>query len=110
MEMGGFANQMVHVDLTAGDIDVREIPEDWARKYIGARGLGVRYVFENGPKSTPLARQYSVLHEWPADGHGRQHERPYGRRHQVAADRTPSPTAIRAAGRPRGCAGPASTV
>ncbi len=49
MDMGGFANQMVHVDLTAGEIDVREIPEEWARKYIGARGLGVKYVFENGP-------------------------------------------------------------
>ena len=55
MKMGGFANQMVHVDLTAGKVDVKEIPEEWARKYIGARGLGVRYVFENGPQVDPLS-------------------------------------------------------
>ena len=55
MEMGGFANNMVHVDLTAGTVDYREIPEEWARKYIGARGLGVKYVFENGPMVEPLS-------------------------------------------------------
>lgn len=55
MEMGGFANNMAHIDLTAGTVDYREIPEDWARKYIGARGLGVKYVFENGPTVDPLS-------------------------------------------------------
>ena len=28
---------------------------DWARQYIGARGLGDKYVFENGPKVDPLS-------------------------------------------------------
>lgn len=55
MQMGGFANNMVHVDLTAGTVEYREIPEDWARKYIGARGLGVKYVFENGPLVEPFS-------------------------------------------------------
>ena len=49
MKLGGFANRIAHVDLTAGTVEYRPIPEEWARKYIGARGLGVRYVFENGP-------------------------------------------------------------
>jgi aldehyde:ferredoxin oxidoreductase len=33
------------------------IPEEWARKYIGGRGLGVRYVLENGAQVDPLSPQ-----------------------------------------------------
>lgn len=54
MPIGGFANRIARVDLTAGDVKYEEIPEDWARKYIGARGLGVRYVLEAGPAVDPL--------------------------------------------------------
>jgi aldehyde:ferredoxin oxidoreductase len=46
---------MAHVDLTAGLVEVRPSPEDWVRKYIGGRGLGVRYVLENGPDVDPLS-------------------------------------------------------
>ncbi|HET7737090.1 MAG TPA: aldehyde ferredoxin oxidoreductase family protein [Tepidiformaceae bacterium] len=46
---------MAHVDLTGGTTEYRPIPEDWARKYIGARGLGVRYVYEAGPAIDPLS-------------------------------------------------------
>jgi aldehyde:ferredoxin oxidoreductase len=55
MELGGYANRVAHIDLTDGTVDNRPIPADWARKYIGARGLGVRYVFENGAQVDPLA-------------------------------------------------------
>lgn len=55
MKLGGYANRMAHVDLTAGTVEYRGIPEEWARKYIGARGLGVRYMFENGPEVDPLS-------------------------------------------------------
>jgi aldehyde:ferredoxin oxidoreductase len=55
MEMGGFANRVAHVDLTGGSVAYKPIPEEWARKYLGARGLGVAYVFENGPQVEPLA-------------------------------------------------------
>ncbi len=55
MTLGGFANRMAHVDLTARKVEYKPIPEDWARKYIGARGLGVKYVFENGPQVDPLS-------------------------------------------------------
>jgi len=47
--------KMAHVDLTSGTVDYRPIPEEWAQKYIGARGLGVRYVFENGPQVEPMS-------------------------------------------------------
>jgi aldehyde:ferredoxin oxidoreductase len=55
MKLGGYANRIAHVDLTANNVEYKEIPEDWARKYIGARGLGVRYVFENGPEVDSLS-------------------------------------------------------
>ncbi|HID51847.1 MAG TPA: aldehyde ferredoxin oxidoreductase [Anaerolineae bacterium] len=55
MDIGGFANHVAHIDLTSGTVEYKGIPEDWAKKYIGARGLGVRYVFENGPEVDPLS-------------------------------------------------------
>jgi aldehyde:ferredoxin oxidoreductase len=54
MPIGGFANRVARVDLAAGTVGYEEIPEEWARKYIGARGLGVRYVLENGAGVDPL--------------------------------------------------------
>jgi aldehyde:ferredoxin oxidoreductase len=55
MELGGYANHVADVDLSNGKVDYQQIPEDWALKYIGARGLGVKYVFENGPEVEPLS-------------------------------------------------------
>ncbi|MBK9943793.1 MAG: aldehyde ferredoxin oxidoreductase family protein [Kouleothrix sp.] len=55
MTLGGYANRIAHVDLTSRAVEYKPIPEDWALKYIGARGLGVRYLLENGPQVEPLA-------------------------------------------------------
>jgi aldehyde:ferredoxin oxidoreductase len=55
MALGGYANRIAQIDLTKGEVDYQPIPEDWARKYIGGRGLGVKYVFENGPQVDPLS-------------------------------------------------------
>jgi aldehyde:ferredoxin oxidoreductase len=55
MALGGYADKVGHVDLTTGAISYAPIPEDWKLKYIGARGVGVKYVFENGPKVDPLS-------------------------------------------------------
>ena len=55
MKLSGYADRIAHVDLTSGTVDYKGIPEEWALKYIGARGLGVRYVFENGPQVEPLS-------------------------------------------------------
>ena len=46
--------RVARVDLSSGSVSYEPIPEDWARKYIGARGLGVRYVLEAGPSVDPL--------------------------------------------------------
>lgn len=55
MALGGYANRIGHIDLSQGKVAYEPIPEDWARKYIGGRGLGVKYVFENGPQVEPLS-------------------------------------------------------
>jgi aldehyde:ferredoxin oxidoreductase len=83
-----FTNRVAWVDLTSGNIEYKGIDETDARKYIGARGLGVKYVFDNGPDGrAAVARQHPVRDERPADRHRCQHERPPGCRDQVAADR-----------------------
>ncbi len=55
MPVYGFANRVVHVDLAGGKVEIKPIPEEWALKYLGARGLGDKYVFDNGPKVDPLS-------------------------------------------------------
>lgn len=54
MELGGFANHVGRINLSTGAVSYEQIPEEWARKYIGARGLGVRYMLEADPKADPL--------------------------------------------------------
>jgi aldehyde:ferredoxin oxidoreductase len=55
MSLGGFANRIAHVNLDTGQVEFKPIPEEWAQKYIGGRGLGVKYVFENGHQVDPLS-------------------------------------------------------
>ncbi|MDP6606865.1 MAG: aldehyde ferredoxin oxidoreductase family protein [Dehalococcoidia bacterium] len=49
MALGGYANRVARVDLTSGTVSYEEINEDDVRLYIGARGLGVKFLFDNGP-------------------------------------------------------------
>ena len=55
MELARFGTRMAHIDLTGGTVEVRPAPQEWVNQYIGARGLGVRYVLENGPEVDPLS-------------------------------------------------------
>lgn len=55
MALGGYADRLAHVDLSSGSVEYKPAPEDWKRKYIGGRGLGDKYVFENGPQVDPLS-------------------------------------------------------
>ncbi|WP_413302124.1 aldehyde ferredoxin oxidoreductase family protein [Bacillus sp. 1P10SD] len=57
MNLGGFKNKEVLVDLTNGTVDYRPINEEDAIKYIGGRGLGVKYVLDNGPEVEPLSEE-----------------------------------------------------
>jgi len=55
MNLGGYANRVARVDLTSGTVSYEEINEEDARLYIGARGLGVKYLLDNGPTVDPTA-------------------------------------------------------
>jgi aldehyde:ferredoxin oxidoreductase len=55
MELGGYADHVARIDLTSGAVSYEGINENDARKYIGGRGLGVKYVFDNGPTVDPLS-------------------------------------------------------
>ncbi len=55
MELGGYANRIGWVNLSAGKVEFKPVPEDDARKYIGGRGLGVKFVYDNGPKVDALS-------------------------------------------------------
>ena len=55
MALGGFADRIAHIDLTQSAVKYEPVPDEWARKYIGARGLGVRFLLENGPQVEPLS-------------------------------------------------------
>lgn len=55
MRLSNFGNDIAHIDLTAGEIAMKPAPREWVEQYIGARGLGVRYVLEAGPEVEPLS-------------------------------------------------------
>ncbi|ELY60197.1 Aldehyde ferredoxin oxidoreductase [Natronococcus amylolyticus DSM 10524] len=53
-DIGGFQDNVARIDLSEGEVNYEGIDEEDARKYIGARGLGVKYVFEQGADVDPL--------------------------------------------------------
>jgi aldehyde:ferredoxin oxidoreductase len=55
MQLSRFGEKVAHIDLAAKRWEWKPAPEDWVRKYVGARGLGVRYVLEAGPDVEPLS-------------------------------------------------------
>ncbi|MGB6837368.1 MAG: aldehyde ferredoxin oxidoreductase family protein [Dehalococcoidia bacterium] len=55
MQLGGYADHIARIDLSSGEVRYEGINEEDARKYIGGRGLGVKYVFDNGPEVEPLS-------------------------------------------------------
>ncbi len=55
MELARFGRSIAHVDLGRRSVSLRPAPEAWVERYIGARGLGVRYVLEAGPRVDPLS-------------------------------------------------------
>ena len=53
-DLGGFHDHIARIDLSDGGVAYEGIDEEDAKKYIGARGLGVKYVFDQGPDVDPL--------------------------------------------------------
>ena len=52
-DLGGFHDHVARVDLSDGSVNYESIDQEDAEKYIGARGLGVKYVFDQGPDVDP---------------------------------------------------------
>jgi len=55
MALGGYANRIARIDLGTSTIEYESIKEEDARKYVGGRGLGVKFLFDNGPAVEPLS-------------------------------------------------------
>lgn len=87
--MNGYAEKILHVDLTRERTMEEPFPEEWRRAYIGGRGLGVRIledlvnpgvdplgaenvlVFATGPvagSGLPLGSRYDVVTKSPLTG------------------------------------------
>lgn len=43
---GGWIGKVLRLDLTSGAAHPEPLNHDWARDYVGARGLGVRYLYD----------------------------------------------------------------
>jgi len=55
MALGGYANRIARIDLGTSTIEYEPIKEEDARMYVGGRGLGVKFLFDNGPAVEPLS-------------------------------------------------------
>ncbi len=52
----GWTGKFLRVDLSAGTVKVEDLNRDWARQYLGQRGLATKYyVAEVDPKVDPLS-------------------------------------------------------
>ena len=49
MKFGGYLNRVAWINLTDRTVEYKGIDEEDARKYIGGRGLGTKYFYDNGP-------------------------------------------------------------
>jgi aldehyde:ferredoxin oxidoreductase len=57
-----WAGKILRVDLTNGTVKSEPLNMDWARTYIGSRGLATKYyVSENDPKVDPLAPENKLI-------------------------------------------------
>jgi aldehyde:ferredoxin oxidoreductase len=57
MKLAEYGARIAHIDLGGGAVEMRPVPKGWAEKYIGARGLGARYLLANGARVDPLSPQ-----------------------------------------------------
>lgn len=55
MTLGGYADRIARINLTSGTVEYGKVERELLRKYIGGRGLGVKFVFDNGPKVDPFS-------------------------------------------------------
>jgi aldehyde:ferredoxin oxidoreductase len=55
-------DRLLRVDLTAGTVTSERVPEEWRRRYVGGKGLGARYLYEElDPGTDPLGPENALL-------------------------------------------------
>ncbi|MFP4051021.1 MAG: aldehyde ferredoxin oxidoreductase family protein [Thermoplasmata archaeon] len=60
--MKGYTNKMLVIDLTKKDYEVKDIPEDWFRDYIGGEGAAIRLLYEHIRKDKgPLDEEQPLI-------------------------------------------------
>jgi aldehyde:ferredoxin oxidoreductase len=57
MSVNVLQGKVARVDLGSGEIQYEKVRDEDARLYIGARGLGVKYVYDNGPDVEPWSAE-----------------------------------------------------
>ena len=77
--MYGYAGRVLHIDLTTGKTHVEPLNEEYARKYIGGIGLGMRLWLDNSkPGVEPFSPENPLILAtgpisgtmWPTGGNG----------------------------------------
>jgi aldehyde:ferredoxin oxidoreductase len=60
--MHGWTGKLLRVNLTTGQHRVEDIPAAWLRDYVGSRGLGDRYLWEElDPRVDPLSPENKLI-------------------------------------------------
>jgi len=60
--MGSYNGKLIRLNLTSRQSRVEEIPEKWMKEYLGGRGIGVRYLYEElKPGVEPLSAENKVI-------------------------------------------------
>jgi aldehyde:ferredoxin oxidoreductase len=62
MTMLGYQNKILRVDLTKKGAKTEPLRMDWAEKYIGSKGLAIKYMYEEiKPGIDPLSPDNKLL-------------------------------------------------
>lgn len=60
--VGPYSGYLLRIDLSTGRIRREEIPKRWLDLYVGGRGLGLKYLYEEVPKGTdPLGPENKIF-------------------------------------------------
>lgn len=59
--MFGYTGKYLVADLTDKTFEVKELPEQWARDYVGGAALGARIIYDLMPANTPVFAPESVV-------------------------------------------------
>ncbi|MAG16743.1 MAG: aldehyde ferredoxin oxidoreductase [Phycisphaerae bacterium] len=60
--MAGWTGKVLRANLTTGECTIEDIPEQWLKDYVGARGLADRYLYEEmDPTVDPLSPDNKLI-------------------------------------------------